>query len=129
MVPWPAEVSVQDWVNVGLAGAAAAGPAVAFMLGRRGREASASRDSADAAESLSTSVVALGQRLDTVTRALWDAQNRLALAEQRAAAAENRAAAAELRAATSDAELVRLRAEVASLRAEIATYEAQSSRA
>lgn len=119
-------MSVQTWVNVGLTAAAVAGPGVAFVLGRRGRDASASRDSADAAESLSTSVIALGHRLDEVSASLWDAYRRLQLAEQRAAAAENRAAAAELRAATSDAELVRLRAEVASLRAEVATYEAQT---
>ena len=116
-------MSVQDWVNLGLATTAVAGPAVAFALGRRGRNASASKDEADATESLSASVVALGKRLDEVTRSLWDAYGRLQLAEQRATAAENRAAAAELRAATSDAELVRLRAEVASLRAELAQYE------
>jgi chromosome segregation ATPase len=116
-------VTAQDWVSVALAGTTAAGSVVAFLLGRRGRRASASKDEADAAESLSGSVVALGQRLDEVTRSLWDAYARLQLAEQRAAAAENRAAAAELRAATSDAELVRLRAEVASLRAELAQYE------
>ena len=116
-------MSLQDWANVGLATAAVAGPALAYLLGRRGRHAAASRDQADAAESLSASVVALGKRLDEVTRSLWDAYTRLQLAEQRAASAENRAAAAELRAATSDAELVRLRGEVASLRAELAQYE------
>lgn len=117
----------QDWVSVGLAVSTAAGTAGAYLLGRRGRSASATRDEADAAESLSVSVVALGNRLDEVTRSLWDAYGRLAMAEQRATTAEQRAAAAELRAATSDAELVRLRGEVASLRAEVATYEAQAS--
>jgi hypothetical protein len=116
-------VTTHDWVNAGLTAAAIGGPAVAYLLGRRGRRARASKDEADATESLSASVVALGQRLDTVTLSLWDAYTRLQLAEQRATAAENRAAAAELRAATSDAELVRLRAEVASLRAELAQYD------
>jgi cbb3-type cytochrome oxidase subunit 3 len=120
-------VSAQDWATVALSGTTLAGSAVAYALGRRGRRATTSQAEADAAESLSTSVVALGQRLDQVTAAWYDAAGRLLLAEQRAAAAEQRAAAAELRAATSDAELVRLRGEVASLRAELASYEATSS--
>lgn len=120
-------MSAQDWATVALSGTTLAGSAVAYALGRRGRRATTSQAEADAAESLSTSVVALGQRLDQVTAAWYDAAGRLLLAEQRAAAAEQRAAAAELRAATSDAELVRLRGEVASLRAELASYESTTS--
>lgn len=116
-------MTARDWLTMALATASVVGPGIAWALGRRGRSASASRDEADAAESLSGSVIALGKRLDEMNRALWDAWNRLALAEQRATAAENRAAAAELRAATADAELVRLRAEVAQLRQELSAYE------
>jgi chromosome segregation ATPase len=111
---------------------------VTYVLGRRGRSAAASRDEADAVESLTASVIQQGQRLDQVSTALWEANQRLAVAESRAAAADQRAAASEaraaaadqraaaadLRAATSDAELVRLRGQVEQLRAELAAYEA-----
>jgi hypothetical protein len=106
---------------------------VAYFVGRRGRAAAANRDQADATESLAGSVHTLGVRLDVVSTALWEAQQRLVLTEQRATAAEQRATAAELRAATSDAraatsdaELVQLRAEVKALQAKLAQYEAQA---
>lgn len=122
------------WLSAVLAVVAAAGVPAGWWLGRRGRAASAGKDEADAAESLTASVVQLGQRLDQVSTALWDAQTRLALSEQRAVAAEQRAATAELRAATaeqraavSDAELTRLRAEVDWMRVELARYESTAT--
>lgn len=109
-----------DWLTVGLAAGNVVTAAGGVWLGRRGR---AAVEEADAADSLSTTVVRLGQRLDLVSQQLWDAQQRLNLAEARAGAAEARAAAAELRASTSEADLVALRAEVAELRRRLADYE------
>jgi chromosome segregation ATPase len=117
---------VDPYLAAALVGDAVAliGTPLTFALGRRTRAATTARDEADATESLAGSVVQLGQRLDQVTAALWDAQSRLALSESRAAAAEQRASAAELRSATSDAEVARLRGEVERLRTELARYEA-----
>ena len=84
-----------------------------WVVGKRGRRASAVKDEADAAESLSATVAALGAQVQEL-------YGRLSAAENRAAAAEARAAASDLRAATADAEVLRLREEVAQLRAELA---------
>jgi uncharacterized coiled-coil protein SlyX len=119
-------VTTQDWLNVGLAAAAVAGPLGGFLAGRRGRAARASKDEADALESradaigaLNRTVIEQGQRIEQLNAALWAAFDRLTLSDQRAAAAEQRASAAELRAATYEQELVSLRAQVASLTARL----------
>lgn len=112
-----------DWATIGVAVATViGGPLGGYLVGRRGRRASVNKDEADAVESLTNSVVSLGQRLDFVSKDLREAHTRLEHSEARAVAAEQRAAAAELRAATSESEVLQLRAEVGHLRLEVARY-------
>jgi hypothetical protein len=113
-------VTAQDWVSAGLGVATLAGPVVAYVLGRRGRQATASQSEADAIESLTASVLTQGQQINQLNASLWEAHRLLRLSDERAAGAETRAAAAELRAATLEHELINLRAEVSGLRAQAA---------
>jgi len=83
-----------------------------FIGGRRQRAAAATRDEADAAESLSSTVARLGEEIRTV-------YSRLSAAEARGSAAETRAAACEARGAIHETEVARLRVEVDRLRAEL----------
>lgn len=116
-------MTAQDWLTIGLAVATPAGPVLTWLLTGRGRRAAASRDEADAIESLTASVAAQARQIDEqrrrieqVVASLWDAHRQLRAAEERAIAAEQRAAAAELRAATYEAELVAVRADLREVR-------------
>lgn len=87
-------------------------PVITWVITRRRNEAAATKDEADAAESLSVTVARLGGELNGLYA-------RLSASESRASSAESRLAAAEARTAVAEAEVARLRGEVAGLRIEI----------
>jgi hypothetical protein len=99
-------VSATVWVAVIGTVTTVGGSVIAWLTGREGRAAVAQKDEADAAESLSQTVAALGMQV----RELYE---QLAKTERRALSAEVRAAAAEHEAAMLRFEVGRLRIQVA----------------
>lgn len=106
------QIDPQDVAIATLVATTVVGPVITRLLTKRTTDAAATKDEADAAQSLSVTVAALSDQLNALYA-------RLAAAESRASAAESRLAAAEARNAISEAELARVRGEVAGLRVEV----------
>lgn len=105
-----------------------AAPVITWAITRRRNDAAATKDEADAAQSLGITVAGLSEQLNGLYARLAASESRASAAESRLAAAEARAGIAEARSGLADAEVARLRADVAGLRVEVEQHAANEKR-